>query len=547
MGGGKVKKIVLLTAVCFCFLFFSVCAFATGDMREYFNSVGAKTNEIYDFDSVSREKAANFLDVFANAAGRENILKNGESVTVDESEYVSALLTVLGYSESDGDFLSCLPYDKALSLGFVKPSDLKNGVLTGEDVIEYSFRALAAKTKTGETLGEKAPFAGADYTELREKYPTVSLASLPLVSLSGEIASEDFSSSAVRDFKFDVKAVCDNTSHVIETYRTADKYEETLKIGSTLCGFSFAGVPVSVVVSVKTDTKTCEIYSEKSCEAVFEGGELKIKLSEPQVIKVVFDRTNAITIGAGTDADYTAEKALSDIPPSEHKSISAKNTVKNKIVVGKHLLYTENGTINVGGEVFVDESICASLGKSSEGLRKTEKYGVTYVSVKDLGGTVNSSVGKICFEISKDKITDLAFAAANGNSNVSFSSGAILVTALSDGKAGVMADISDITFDDSLAFGAYYGVNTSVPVEVAVAAAGADGTVRIVKHTVVCSDTKLPDTVYFDMTDTGEYDRLYLVVSFNGSDCGGVTVSGYALGAFTSPGYGDNEFDPFGN
>ncbi len=547
MRGGKVKKIVLLTEVCFCFLIFSVCAFATDDMREYFNSVGAKTNEIYDFGLVSREKAANFLDVFANAAGKENILKNGESVTVDESEYISALLTVLGYSESDGDFLFCLPYDKALSLGFVKPSDLENVALMGEDVIEYSFRALAAKTKTGETLGEKAPFAGANYTELCEKYPTVSLASLPLVSLSGEIASEDFSASAVRDFKFDVKAVCDNTSHVIETYRTVDKYEETLKIGSTLCGFSFAGGPVSVVVSVKADTKMCEIYSEKFCEAVFEGGELKITLSEPQIIKVVFDKTNGITIGAGTDADYTAEKALSDILLPEYKSISAKNTVKNKIVVGKHFIYTENGTINVGGEMFVDESICASLGKSSEGLRKTEKYGATYVSVKDLGGTVDSSVGKICFEISKDKITDLAFVAANENSNVSFSSGAVLVTALSDGKAGVTADISGITFDDSLAFGAYYGVNTTVPVEIAVAAAGADGNTRIVKHTVVCNGTKLPNTVYFDMTDTDEYDRLYLVVSFNGSDCGGVTVGGYALGAFASPGYGDNEFDPFGN
>lgn len=539
------KKIFVLITVCVCFLVFSVCAFAADDMRAYFDSVGAETGDLNDGETVTREKAARFLDVFANAAGRKNIIKDGGDITVGENEYISALLTVLGYSEEEGDFLSFLSFDKALELGIVETSDLESEGFTGDKVIKYSFRALAAKPKIGEALCENSIFAGAKYTELAVKHPTTALSAFPLVSLSGEIISDDFSAIAVRDFKFDVKVSCENTEHTIEIYRTADKYDGGLKKGSVFCGFSFVGEPVSVCVSSKTDTKTCEIFSEKSCDAVFENGKLKITVSEPQIIKVVFDNSNEITIGAGTTADQTAESAASGILPTEYTSISAINTAKNKIIIGKHAFYTENGVISVGGELFVDESVCAVLGKSGEELVKAEKYGVTYISVSDLGGSVDSGSGEIYFEPSRNRITDLVFASANENSSVAISQGFMSVTALSDGVASAMASVSDISYNESLMFTSDCSADAAVPTEFTIAAVRDDGSVCAVKHTVKCGGTKLPVQTYFDMTKIGKYDRLYIIVSFEKNKCDVISLRDYSLEAFTSPGYGDNEFDPF--
>ena len=184
----------------------------------------------------------------------------GTSNVVTCAEFLSAWLTILGYSPEAGDFLFEFPYDCAGQIGII--SGASSGELTFESMLDISFRALGTNFKGKTACIESSAAYGAAAKGISPSAENIAFKGGlgdSVLHLLGNVCGD----AASRDTRFDV-----SVSRGIDTVKL-DSYKlnsitaassDTIIAGKRYTAFNFSGV-ITLNVALLNDFFSFEIFS----------------------------------------------------------------------------------------------------------------------------------------------------------------------------------------------------------------------------------------------------------------------------------------------
>ena len=213
----------------------------------------------------------------------------GTSNVVTCAEFLSAWLTILGYSPEAGDFLLEFPYDCAGQIGII--SSASSGELTFESMLDISFRALGTNFKGKTACIESSAAYGAAAKGISPSAENIAFKGGlgdSVLHLLGNVCGD----AASRDTRFDVSVSRGIDTVKLDSYKlnsiTASS-SDTIIAGKRYTAFNFSGV-ITLNVALLNDFFSFEIFS--SCadySFALDNGILSISISRPQDMRVRFN------------------------------------------------------------------------------------------------------------------------------------------------------------------------------------------------------------------------------------------------------------------
>ena len=324
--------------------------------------------------AVTRGEAAQFLEAFVKKSASQGIIaqKNADKSFADGTsavstvykygamipsdgtkfgtaekatyaEFLSAWLTILGYSAEAGDFLFEFPYDCAGRIGII--SSVSSGHLTFERMLEVSVRAIGANFK-----GKSFPLvSSAQYGET-VKNISPSAANAPFMASLGNSTLLPLGNvcgdSATVDSRFDVSVSRGNDEIVLDTYKlntitASGNTPDSVVSGKRYSAFCFSGA-VTVNVKLGNDVSSYNIYSsDAGYSHTFNDGTLSITLSKAQNLRVRFNgnvEQEIFIFACGMSTSLSASDIKGVTVNGNATSSAAESEYSGKIYINQYKL-----------------------------------------------------------------------------------------------------------------------------------------------------------------------------------------------------------------
>lgn len=525
-------------------LFALLCVFAAGVCASDFEEYKANAQAMgVDISLIGEENEA------VNSENCENILNSLLSVDVsfpDEyvsvSEYLTVLLNHLGYD----DFLYDFPFDKAAEVGILTTLPAGVNTVTYGMLLDYWNAFQNVATGGSNIVGLTNYFAPGSSENLVNRYYEGFGDFDGIESYKFEVFVEQGKG------KYEVPANCED-----KIAFAGDK----ILTGNIFSALSYAGEDITV--SVKYNGDISEGYSVVSTEDAFDASfankSLNISVSKPQILKVVFDSSDAKTLiifvgDADTYSPNEITETLNNGISFDESTVKSENVSlvsPIKLCYGNIVSYVPYIVKN--GEPYVARK--AYEGDYS-GSGSVIFEGCEYLPISAFENSVYDSQKGILYISSESDVEEVIFTSfipLNDNSDISISGGAFSLSAKSDTDAfGAIAPIgnSNIYRAEILKFTAdlqMTGNDKGVPIKISIIGYNDKGDADVIgSATVRAYEKEYATSSYLETAIAEEvYEGICFVVSCDATNAT-IDMVDPALEVFNiSTGFGDNEINPF--